>query len=54
VTRLMEQGAAEGWVRFILPDAPTEDESAYRMEFVDEDRFIRELEALVSPAEKAS
>jgi hypothetical protein len=54
MTRLMEQGSAEGWVRFIFPLAPTEDESAYRMEFVDEDRFIQELEALVAPEEKAS
>ena len=29
-------------------------EAEYRMEFVDEDRFIQELEALVAPAEKAS
>jgi hypothetical protein len=54
MTKLMEQGAAEGWVRFILPLAPTDDEAAYRMEFVDEDRFIQELEALVAPEEKAS
>ena len=54
MTKLMEQGASEGWVRFIFPLAPTEDEAAYRMEFVDEERFIRELEALVGPEEKAS
>ena len=54
MTRLMEQGAAEGWVRFIIPLAPTDDESAYRLEFVDEERFIQELEALVTPEEQAS
>ena len=54
MTRLMEQGAAEGWVRFIFPLAPTDDEAAYRMEFVDEDRFIQELAALMAPEEKAS
>jgi hypothetical protein len=46
VTRLLARGAEEGWVRFILPAAPTPDESAYRIEFVDEERFVRELEAL--------
>lgn len=46
VTRLLERGAAEGWVRFVFPTAPTPDESAYKLEFVDEERFIRELEAL--------
>lgn len=54
MTKLMEQGAAEGWVRFIFPLAPTDDEAAYRMEFVDEDRFIQALAALVAPEEKAS
>ncbi len=54
MTKLMEQGAAEGWVRFIFPLAPTDDEGAYRMEFVDEERFIQELEALVAPDEQAS
>ena len=54
MTRLMEQGAAEGWVRFIIPLAPKDDQSAYRLEFVDEERFIQELEALVTPEEQAS
>src|SRR3954470_14847681 len=49
VTALLMRGAEEGWVRFILPAAPTSDESAYRMEFLDEERFIAELEALAAP-----
>jgi hypothetical protein len=49
VTALLEQGAAEGWVRFVFPPAPTSDETAYRMEFLDEDRFIHELEKLAAP-----
>jgi hypothetical protein len=49
VTGLLTRGAAEGWVRFVLPAAPTADESAYRVEFVDEERFVREMEALVAP-----
>jgi hypothetical protein len=51
VTGLLARGAEEGWVRFVLPPAPTPDESAYRLEFLDEERFIRELEALVAPAD---
>jgi hypothetical protein len=50
VTALLERGAEEGWVRFVFPLSPSPDESAYTIEFVDEDRFIRELEALASPA----
>jgi hypothetical protein len=33
-----------------LPASPSPDEAAYRLEFVDEERFVRELEALVVPA----
>ena len=35
-------------MRFILPPAPSADESAYRVEFDDEERFVRELEVLVA------
>lgn len=48
VTRLLERGAGEGWVRFIFPPSPSGDESAYRLEFEDEARFVQELEALVT------
>lgn len=50
VTELLERGAEEGWVRFVLPPAPSTDETDYRLEFLDEERFVRELEALVMPA----
>jgi hypothetical protein len=50
VTSLLARGADEGWVRFVLPASPSADEAAYRLEFVDEERFVRELEALVAPA----
>ncbi|HEV2107499.1 MAG TPA: hypothetical protein VGR16_04495 [Thermomicrobiales bacterium] len=46
VTELLCQGAEEGWVRFVLPAAPSGDESAYRVEFDSEERFVHELEAL--------
>ena len=48
VTDLLCRGAEEGWVRFVFPPAPTSDESAYRLEFTDDERFVRELEALFS------
>lgn len=49
VTSLLMRGAEQGWVRFVFPPAPTADEAAYRLEFDDEERFVRELEAVVSP-----
>jgi hypothetical protein len=49
VTGLLARGADEGWVRFVLPASPSADESAYRLEFLDEERFVRELEMLVAP-----
>jgi len=51
VTELLCQGAEEGWVRFVFPPAPVPEESAYRLEFDDENRFITELQNLYSPAE---
>lgn len=49
VTEILCQGAEEGWVRFNIPPAPRDDESAYRLELVDEDRFIDALQALAGP-----
>ena len=49
VTDLLCRGAEEGWVRFVLPPAPTADESAYRLEFDDDERFVAELDALFAP-----
>ena len=46
VTELLMRGAEEGWVRFVMPVAPSSDESAYRVEFDDDERFVRELESL--------
>ena len=50
VTDLLCKGAEAGWVRFRIPPAPRPDESAYAIEFDDEERFITELHGLVSPA----
>lgn len=48
VTDLLCRGATEGWVRFIIPPAPSIDEDDYRLEFTDEDRFVAELEQLAA------
>jgi len=48
VTELLCRGAQEGWVRFVIPPAPVPEESAYKLEFADEERFIAELHALAS------
>lgn len=50
VTDLLCRGAREGWVRFVFPPAPSGDESAYRLEFDDDDRFITELALLFDPS----
>lgn len=52
VTELLSQGAREGWVRFVIPPAPSTDEADYRLEFVDEQRFVTELERMVAEAGK--
>ena len=51
VTELLMRGAEEGWVRFVMPAAPSADDSAYRVEFDDDERFVRELEATFPAAE---
>jgi hypothetical protein len=53
VTELLCRGAEEGWVRFVIPPAPRPEESAYKLEFQDEERFVTELHQLVgaNPAE---
>ncbi len=52
VTELLCRGAAEGWVRFCLPPAPSATEEDYRLEFVDEERFVTELEQLAEATRK--
>ena len=54
VTELLCRGAEEGWVRFVFPPAPVADESAYRLEFDDEDRFLNELEAAFATGETSA
>lgn len=52
VTDLLCRGAEEGWVRIVLPPAPSTDESTYRIEFVDEERFVAELDRLARESQK--
>lgn len=44
VTDYLCEAARDGWVRFVLPPSPAGvDDSSYRMEIDDEERFITEL-----------
>ncbi len=52
VTDLVCRGAEEGWIEIILPVAPTTDDSLYRIEFKDEERFVHELDQLVEANRK--
>jgi hypothetical protein len=48
VTELLCRGAEEGWVKIMIPAAPSTDDSQYKIEFDDEERFVRELEELAT------
>lgn len=50
VTELLMRGAEEGWVRFVFPPAPSADDAAYKVEFDDDERFVRELATLFDQA----
>lgn len=52
VTELLCRAAEEGWVRFVIPPAPRPDESAYKLEFDDEDRFVAELHAIAGASQE--
>jgi len=54
VTDLLMRGAEEGWVTFVLPPAPSADESRYRVEFEDEERFVLEMAALFAGDREAA
>ena len=42
-TELVVQGLAEGWIEADIPAAPTPEDHAYRIRFVDADRWADEL-----------
>lgn len=55
VTDYLCRAAAEGWVRFSLPPSPNgADDSSYRMEIDDDERFILEMAALFAAGDSDS
>ena len=54
VTQMLERGAREGWVRFVLPPAPSDRETDYRIEFESDERFVHELSLLFPPATESA
>lgn len=44
------RGVDEGWIEIVLPRSPFAPASAYRIEYVDPERFVRELYALFDMA----
>lgn len=49
MTKLLCTGADEGWVEFVIPDSPKDDESLYKMNVLDENRFLEALQTLAGP-----
>ena len=45
VTELICRGAEEGWLRIVIPPAPMSDDN-YRLEFLNEEQFVEELDKL--------
>ena len=52
VTEVICRGAEEGWISIVIPRAPATDESQYRIDFLDEDRFLAELGEIAAPRRK--
>jgi len=52
VTDLICRGSSEGWIEIVIPAAPSSDERHYRIDFTDEDRFLRELAAVAAEPAK--
>ena len=46
MTNLLCRGADEGWVEFVMPAAPKDDESLYSMNVVNEEKFLEEIQVL--------
>jgi hypothetical protein len=44
-TQIVMRGLAEGWIEADIPATPTDDDQAYRVRFVDPDRWADELTA---------
>ena len=54
-TEVVVRGLAEGWIQLELPAAPVDDDAAYKVRFVDADRWADELTAafIVPPGHDA-
>jgi len=48
-TQIVVRGLAEGWIEVDLPAAPTPDDAAYGIRFVDPERWAEELTAEFAP-----
>jgi hypothetical protein len=44
-TQIVRRGLSEGWIEVDIPPAPTNDDTAYHVRFVDPDRWADELTA---------
>jgi hypothetical protein len=44
-TQIIVRGLAEGWIEVDIPSAPTQDDTAYHLRFVDPERWADELTA---------
>lgn len=49
MTNLLCRGADEGWIEFVMPSSPKDDESLYSMSVLNEERFLQEIQVLAGP-----
>jgi hypothetical protein len=48
-TQIVVRGLAEGWIEADIPSAPTADDAAYQVRFIDPERWADELTAAFAP-----
>lgn len=49
MTNLLCRGADEGWIEFLIPASPKDDESLYAMKVINEEKFLEEIQVLAGP-----
>ena len=49
-TQVVLRGLSEGWIIADIPTAPTDDDAAYSVRFIDPDRWAAELTSAFTPA----
>lgn len=49
MTNLLCRGADEGWIEFVMPASPKDDESLYSMKVINEEKFLEEIQVLAGP-----